>query len=212
MFSDLRRYRVVPVIAVDTPDQGLRLCEALIAGGLPVAEITFRTAAAEATIRAAAKRFPELILGAGTVLTVDQLERAIGAGAKFAVAPGCNPKVVTAAVGMGFPFAPGVCTPSDIESAFACGAKTMKFFPAEAAGGVDMLKALIGPYGHLGIEFCPTGGLSEANMKSYLALPQVAFIGGTWIARKEQMAAGNWDAITATARSAVAAAQGLEPR
>jgi 2-dehydro-3-deoxyphosphogluconate aldolase/(4S)-4-hydroxy-2-oxoglutarate aldolase len=207
MFRQLRPYDVVPVVAVESPDQGLRLCEALCAGGLPVAEITFRTAAAEATIRAAAARFPGMVLGAGTVLTVDQLRRAAAAGARFAVAPGTNPTVVEAAVGMGFPFAPGVCTPSDIERAVACGVTTLKYFPAEAAGGVAMLKALLGPYGHLGLEFCPTGGIEENNMGSYLALPQVACVGGTWIARKEALAAGQWQAVTDAARQAVTKAR-----
>jgi 2-dehydro-3-deoxyphosphogluconate aldolase/(4S)-4-hydroxy-2-oxoglutarate aldolase len=206
MFKQLRRYGVVPVVAVDTPEQGLRLCAALCEAGLPVAEITFRTAAAEATIRAATTRFPEMILGAGTVLTVDQLQRAAAAGARFAVAPGTNPTVVEAAVAMGLPFAPGVCTPSDIERALACGVTLLKFFPAEAAGGVTMLQALIGPYGHLGVEFCPTGGITEANMGSYLALPQVAVVGGTWIARKELLAAGQWSVITDLARQALAKA------
>jgi 2-dehydro-3-deoxyphosphogluconate aldolase/(4S)-4-hydroxy-2-oxoglutarate aldolase len=209
MFKQLRRYGVVPVVAVDTPEQGLRLCAALCEAGLPVAEITFRTAAAEATIRAATTRFPEMILGAGTVLTVDQLQRAAAAGARFAVAPGTNPTVVEAAVAMGLPFAPGVCTPSDIERALACGVTLLKFFPAEAAGGVTMLQALIGPYGHLGVEFCPTSGITEANMGSYLALPQVAVVGGTWIARKELLAAGQWSVITDLARQAlVKAARG----
>lgn len=207
MFKQLRAYGVVPVVAVETPDQGLRLCEALCAGGLPVAEITFRTAAAEATIRAAAARFPEMILGAGTVLNTDQLQRAVAAGARFGVAPGTNPVVVEAALGLGLPFAPGVCTPSDIERAVASGATVLKFFPAEAAGGVPMLKALLGPYGHLGLEFCPTGGIEESNMGSYLALPQVACVGGTWIARKDTMAAGQWQVVTETARQALAKAR-----
>jgi 2-dehydro-3-deoxyphosphogluconate aldolase/(4S)-4-hydroxy-2-oxoglutarate aldolase len=207
MFKELRRYGVVPVVAVDSPEQGLRLCEALCEAGLPVAEITFRTAAAEATIRAAASRFPEMILGAGTVLSVEQLKRAAAAGARFAVAPGTNPSVAEAAVAMGLPFAPGVCTPSDIERALACGVTVLKFFPAEAAGGVQMLQALIGPYGHLGVEFCPTGGIDEANMGSYLALPQVVVVGGTWIARKDLLASGQWSAITDIARRALAKAR-----
>ena len=205
MFAQLRKYGVVPVVAVDTPDNGLRLCEALLAGGLPVAEITFRTEAAEATIRAAAGSFPEIALGAGTVLSVDQLRRAMDAGAKFAVAPGCNPAVVTAAVESGFAFAPGVCTPSDIEMALSLGVRTLKFFPAEAAGGVKMLKSLIAPYGHLGIEFCPTGGVNQDNMMSYLALPEVAFVGGTWLAKKDMIAAGEWERVTELARLAVSA-------
>ena len=205
MFGKLREYRIVPVVAVDSAEEGLRLCEALMAGGLPVAEVTFRTGAAEATIREVAKRFPEMLLGAGTVLTVDQVKRAADAGAKFAVAPGCNPTIVAAAKAAGLPFAPGVCTPSDIERALECGCKLMKFFPAEAAGGVPMLKALIGPYGHLGVSFCPTGGINTENLKSYLALPQVAFVGGTWIAKKNLIAAGDWAGITKLAAEALAA-------
>jgi 2-dehydro-3-deoxyphosphogluconate aldolase/(4S)-4-hydroxy-2-oxoglutarate aldolase len=198
---------VVPVVAVDSPDEGLRLCEALIAGGLPVAEITFRTAAAEATIRAAAKRFPEMILGAGTVLTAEQMRKAADAGAKFAVAPGCNQTTIAAARECGMPFAPGVCTPSDVERAVEMGCSLLKFFPAEAAGGVPMLKALLGPYGHLGISFCPTGGVTTGNLAEYLALPQVAFVGGTWVAKKELIKAGRWDDITALAAAALAAAK-----
>ncbi|NMA45843.1 MAG: bifunctional 4-hydroxy-2-oxoglutarate aldolase/2-dehydro-3-deoxy-phosphogluconate aldolase [Lentisphaerae bacterium] len=207
MFDSLRSYGVVPVVAVDSPDEGLRLCEALIAGGLPVAEITFRTAAAEATIRAAAKRFPEMILGAGTVLTAEQMRKAADAGAKFAVAPGCNPTTIAAARECGMPFAPGVCTPSDVERAVEMGCSLLKFFPAEAAGGVPMLKALLGPYGHLGISFCPTGGVTTGNLAEYLALPQVAFVGGTWVAKKELIKAGRWDDITALAAAALAAAK-----
>ena len=206
MFDTLREYGVVPVVAVDTPDDGLRLCEALLAGGLPVAEITFRTEAAEATIRAAQQAFPEMIFGAGTVLTVDQLHRAADAGARFAVAPGCNPTVVRAAVAADFPFAPGICTASDVERAVELGVRQLKFFPAEAVGGVKMLKALIGPYGHLGLEFCPTGGVNAENMLSYLAVPQVAFVGGTWIAKKDLLKAGDWARITALAKEAVASA------
>lgn len=205
MFTKLREYRIVPVVAVDSAEEGLRLCEALQEGGLPVAEITFRTGAAEATIREATKRFPDMILGAGTVLTPDQMKRAVDAGAKFAVAPGCNPTTIAVAKELGIPFAPGVCTPSDVERALECGCKMMKFFPAEASGGVGMLKALIGPYGHLGISFCPTGGVTTANLANYLALPQVAFVGGTWIAKKELVKAGDWAGITELAREAMAA-------
>ena len=206
MFGDLGRYGVIPVVAVVTVDEGLRLCEALLAGGLPAAEITFRTAAAEGTIREVSQRFPEMTVGAGTVLTVADLDRAADAGATFAVAPGCNPVVMSHAVDCGFAFAPGVCTPSDVERAVDCGVKTLKFFPAEASGGLPMLKALIGPYGHLGLSFCPTGGITPANMRDYLALPQVSVVGGTWLAKKELLAAGDWGQITALAREAVALA------
>ncbi len=204
--AELRRYGVVPAVAVDTPDDGMRLCEALMAGGLPVAEITFRTDAAEATIRQASERFPAMILGAGTVLTADQLQRATDAGARFAVAPGCNPEIIGKAAAIGLPFAPGVCTPSDVDRAVALGSTLLKFFPAEVMGGVSMLKALIGPYGHLGLEFCPTGGVTQANMMSYLALPQVPFVAGTWLTKKTIVAAGQWGRITELAKEAVALA------
>ena len=204
MLEKLRKHGVVPVIAVDTPEDGLKLCEALLKGGLPVAEITFRTAAAAETIKAASTHFPELILGAGTVLTTDQLKQAVDAGAKFAVAPGCNPRIIEAAQQAGLFFAPGICTPSDIERALELGCKLLKFFPAEASGGVKMLKALIGPYGHTGVQFCPTGGVTTQNLADYLALPQVAFAGGTWIATKDAIKAKDWAKIEQAARDAVA--------
>ena len=207
IFKMLRKYGVVPVVAVNSPDEGLRLCEALCSAGLPVAEITFRTTAAAATIRAAASRFPEMVLGAGTVLTAEHVRCAVDAGARFAVAPGCSPAVVEAARDAGLPFAPGVCTPSDIERALSLGVTTLKFFPAEAAGGVTMLKALIGPYAHLGLEFCPTGGIDESNMGTYLALPEVAVVGGTWIAKRELMAAGQWSVVAEVAARALAKAK-----
>ena len=208
MFATLRSYGVVPVVAVESVDDGLRLCEALLDGGLPVAEITFRTQAAEAVIREAGKRFPDILLGAGTVLNVPDLQRAFGAGAKFAVAPGCNPMVVSAAVERGYAFSPGVCTPSDIERALELGVTELKFFPAEASGGVSMLKSMSAPYLHLGVQFCPTGGVNKGNMLDYLALPQVAFVGGSWLAKKDTIRAGDWGAITRLAGEAVEATRG----
>lgn len=207
MFTELKKYGVVPVVAVDTLDEGLKLCEALQEGGLPVAEITFRTEAAESVIREASKKFPEMIIGAGTILNPEDLKRAADAGATFAVAPGLNSRVVKAAIDMNFNFAPGVCTPSDVEAALDLGLTNLKFFPAEAAGGVPMLKSLIGPYGHKGVQFCPTGGITTSNLKSYLSIPQVAVCGGTWIAKKDIIKAGDWVTITKLAAEAVAAAK-----
>lgn len=204
MFEKLRRYGIIPVVAVESPDLGLRLCETLLEAGLPVAEITFRTPAARATIEAVAKRFPEMMLGAGTILTLDQLQQAMDTGAGFGVAPGCNPDIIKAAVAQNWPFAPGFCTPSDIERALSCGARVLKFFPAEAFGGIAMLKALMGPYGHLDLSFCPTGGINANNMAEYLALPKVPVVGGTWIAKKDLIAAGKWDVIAENAKDAVA--------
>lgn len=203
MFDKLAELRVLPVVAADTVDQGLHLCEALCKGGLPAVEITFRTSAAEQIIRSVTTTFPDMIVGAGTILTVADLERAVAAGASFGVAPGCNPRVVKAAVEASFPFAPGVCTPSDVEQALEYGVVNLKFFPAEASGGVTFLKALAGPYGHLGLSFCPTGGINLDNMLDYLALPQVPFVAGTWLAKKHLLAAGEWQTITNLAAEAV---------
>ncbi len=206
MFARLAPYGVIPVLALENPDQGLHVCEALLEGGLPVAEITFRTTAAADVIRAVSRQFPALTVGAGTVLTAADLQRAMDAGARFAVAPGCNPTVVRAAVEAGFPFAPGVCTPSDIERALELGVRNLKFFPAEAAGGVKMLKALAAPYAHLKPSFCPTGGLSPENMAADLAIPQVPVVGGTWLGPKDALAKGDWKRIAALAAEAVAIA------
>lgn len=205
MLEKLQKFGVLPVIAVDTVDQGLKLCEALMRGGLEAAEITFRTDAAEATIKAVVKEFPAMTVGAGTVLTVKDLKRAMDAGATFAVAPGCNPGVLKAAVDANFDFAPGICTPSDIERALELGVHDLKFFPAEAAGGVPMLKSICAPYMHLGLQVCPTGGIKPNNMADYLSLPQVPVVGGTWLAPKDKIQAGDWDSISALAAEAVQA-------
>lgn len=175
--------KVVPVLVLQDVETGLRMCELLCENHLPVAEITFRTAAAAEIIAQALRRFPGLQLGAGTILNVADLDRAIAAGAKFAVAPGFNPTVVRAARERGFDFAPGICTPSEIEQAYELGCRFFKFFPAEASGGATMLKALIAPYKHLGVKFMPTGGVTPGNAGTYLALPEVAAVGGTWLGK-----------------------------
>ncbi len=203
MFNQVANHSVVPVISAETVDDGLNVCEALLEGGLPIAEITFRTAAAADIIRSATERFPEMSIGAGTLLKVDDLEQAIQAGARFAVAPGCNLKLVQAAVERNFAFAPGVCTPTEIESALEYGIKTLKFFPAEASGGVKMLKALSAPYAHLNVTFVPTGGINVDNMCDYLRLSQVNTVAGTWLAKKDVIAAKNWGRITQLAREAL---------
>ncbi len=204
----LSEIRIVPVLVLNDLDSGLKMCEVLAECGLPAAEITFRTAAAADIIKAAAERFPELYLGAGTILNVNDLKRAFDSGAKFAVAPGFNPTVVRAAVENGFAFAPGICTPSEVEQAYELGCKFLKFFPAEAAGGVAMLKSLIAPYKHLGIRFMPTGGVTTANVLEYLALKEVAAVGGTWLGKADDINNGNWDAIRDTVKKAVALKEG----
>jgi 2-dehydro-3-deoxyphosphogluconate aldolase/(4S)-4-hydroxy-2-oxoglutarate aldolase len=200
----LRACRVVPVLALESVEDGLRLAEVLCRAGLPVAEITFRTTAAAAVIQAVTKAFPQMYVGAGTVLTVADLHRAFDAGAAFAVAPGFNPTVVREAVACGLPFSPGVSCPTHIEQAVELGPRLLKFFPAEAAGGVKMLNAMIPPYRHLGIEIMPTGGINPGNMASYLAIPQVVAVGGTWLGAAADIKAGRWDEIEKTIRETVA--------
>ena len=195
--------RIVPVLVLNDVDSGLKMCEILAECGLPAAEITFRTTAAEAVIKAASERFPELYLGAGTVLNTRDLHRAFDAGAKFAVAPGFNPTVVKEAAANGFAFAPGVCTPSEVEQAMEFGCHFLKFFPAEASGGVNFLKSLIAPYKHLGVRFMPTGGVSTANVAEYLAIKEVVAVGGTWLGKNSDIESGNWDAIRQAVKAAV---------
>ena len=203
IFVEVARFGVVPVIAIEALDAAIPLADALVAGGLPVAEITFRTAAAVEVIAAMTRHRPELLVGAGTVLTEDNVKAAKAAGARFAVAPGLNPAVVAHAAQAGLPFAPGICTPSEIEQALALGCRVVKFFPAEAAGGVEMVKALFAPYAHTGIRFMPTGGIHAGNLEHYLAVKAVAAVGGTWIAKPEDLSAGRWDLIRDRCREAV---------
>ena len=177
----LAQYKIIPVLVLEDLESGLRRCELLCECGLPVAEITFRTKAAESIIREASRRFPEMFIGAGTILNTADLHRAFDAGAKFAVAPGFNPTVVREAMKNGYAFAPGICTPSEIEQAYELGCRFFKFFPAEAAGGVKMLKSIAAPYKHLGIKFMPTGGVTIDNAADWLAVPEVSAAGGTWL-------------------------------
>lgn len=212
IFERVAEFGVVPVIAIDSVAHALPLADALIAGGLPVVEITFRTAAAAEVIRLLAKERPTLIVGAGTVLTPETVQIAVDAGAHFAVAPGLNPRVVQAAQELKLPFVPGIANPSDIEAGLELGCKLLKFFPAEALGGTKLLSALSAPYKHTGVRFMPTGGASTANLESYLRIDTVAAVGGTWIAKKEDMAEGRWDEIAQRCREAcalVAAARSL---
>lgn len=202
--NKLSQIKIVPVLVLNDLESGLKMCELLVQCGLPAAEITFRTSAAEAIISEAAKRFPDLYLGAGTILNTADLDRAFNAGAKFAVAPGFNPTVVKKAVEKGYAFAPGVCTPSEIEQAYELGCQFLKFFPAEAAGGVPMLKSLIAPYKHLGVRFMPTGGVTTANVENYLAIKEVVAVGGTWLGKADAIAAGDWEGIRKTVCDAVA--------
>ena len=203
MFDLIARHGVVPVIALDDAAAALPLADALIEGGLPLAEITFRTPAARDTIAAIARHRPAMIVGAGTILSEDQLDAATDAGARFALSPGLDPAVLAQAARRGLPFAPGIMTPSDLQAALRHGCRLVKFFPATAAGGPAMLRAIAAPYAHTGIGFNPTGGITADTLGDWLALPEVRAVGGTWIATRADIAAGRWDRIAANARAAV---------
>lgn len=203
MIDRISRTRIVPVVVLKSADDAIPLAEALLAGGLDVMEITFRTAAAPESIRRIAKAFPQMLLGAGTVLTPDQAKQAKDLGAQFALAPGLNPEVVEAAKQADLVFSPGVMTPSDIERALALDCKLLKFFPAGAAGGPSMLKALAGPYSHTGVRFVPTGGISASNMRDYLDVPVVAAIGGSWMVDSQLVESQDWTTITRLTREAI---------
>jgi 2-dehydro-3-deoxyphosphogluconate aldolase / (4S)-4-hydroxy-2-oxoglutarate aldolase len=199
----ISKIRVVPVVVIDRAEDAVPLAEALLAGGLNVMEITFRTPAAEPSIRVVRQTFPEMLVGAGTILDTDQLQYAIDAGAQFAVAPGLNEAVVKKSYALNLPFVPGVMTPTDVEHGLALGCKLQKFFPAEVAGGVKMLQALAGPYAHTGIKFIPLGGVNASNARAYLTLPIVAAIGGSWMVERKLIAEKNWSTIRALTAEAV---------
>ena len=200
--------RCIPVVVIKEIEQTKPILSALQNYGINCAEITFRTQAAESIIKAASKEFPEMYLGAGTILNVKDLHRAFDAGAKFAVAPGFNPTVVREAQRYSYDFAPGICTPSEIEQAYEEGCRFFKFFPAEAAGGVKMLKAIAAPYKHLGIKFMPTGGVNEKNMLDYLAFDRIICCGGTFMCPKDLIKNKEWDKITELCIGARKAAKG----
>ena len=192
---------IIPVVAIDDADTAVALGQALLDGGLPCAEITFRTAAAADAIQKMSAALPDVLVGAGTVLTVEQAEKAAAAGAKFIVTPGFDAAVVDWCLANDMPITPGVMTPTDINQAIAKGLKILKFFPAEAAGGVKALKAIGGPY--VGLKFIPTGGISADNLADYLRLPMVHACGGSFMVTKQLITDGQFDTITQLAQMAV---------
>jgi 2-dehydro-3-deoxyphosphogluconate aldolase/(4S)-4-hydroxy-2-oxoglutarate aldolase len=207
-FNRLGEIGIVPVVKIETPSHAGPLGRALVAGDLPVVEITFRTAAAEESIAALCREVPEMLVGAGTVLTTDQVDRAVAAGARFIVAPGFNPKVVDYCLERGIPMAPGISSASEIEMGLERGLSVLKFFPAGASGGLEFLKALSAPFS--GVRFMPTGGIGPDNLVDYLSFNRVHAVGGTWIAREAAIAAGRFDEITMLAREAVQLSLGFE--
>jgi 2-dehydro-3-deoxyphosphogluconate aldolase/(4S)-4-hydroxy-2-oxoglutarate aldolase len=199
---------IVPVVKIEKASDAAALGKALIDGDLPLAEITFRTAAAADAIAVLCKEFPQMLVGAGTVLTIEQAKQAVGAGARFIVAPGFNPKIVDHCISHGVPVTPGICSPTEIEMALERGLEVLKFFPAGASGGLDFLKAIAAPYA--GVKFIPTGGVDPHNLKEYLSFNRVHAVGGTWIAKDTMISAGKFDEIAKLAREAVLASHGFE--
>ena len=202
IFEEIHRIGILPVIALDDAAQAVPLARALVAGGIPAAEITFRTAAGEEAIRRIAQECPEVLVGAGTVLTTEQADRAVNAGARFIVSPGTNPKVVQHCREKGVQPVPGVVTPTEIETALDLGLDVLKFFPAEPSGGLGMVKALAAPY--MQIKFIPTGGISAANVGEYLKHPKILACGGSWMVKKDLVNAGKFDVIQALAAETAA--------
>lgn len=197
----IQKMGVLPVVVLDDAKDAEPLAKALVEGGLPCAEVTFRTEAAEESIRIMTKEFPEMIVGAGTVLTIDQVDRAVTAGAKFIVSPGFDPEIVDYCLEKDIPVYPGCITPSEVAQAVKRGLKVIKFFPAEQFGGLSTIKALAAPY--TGIKFMPTGGVSAKNLESYLSFDKIVACGGSWMVKGDLVKAGKFDEIKALVAEAV---------
>lgn len=196
----MKKSGVIPVVVLDDTAKALTTANALLAGGVSVMEITFRTAAAADSIKAVSENCPEMLVGAGTVVTLDQCKQALECGAKFIVSPGFDPEVVSWCVERNIPITPGCVTPTEIMAAMKLGLNVVKFFPAGVYGGLKAMKSLSAPFG--GVKFIPTGGVDAKNLKEYLDAPFVHAVGGSWLCPKKEIAAGNFDAVTALCREA----------
>ena len=202
IFEQFKKIGIVPVVVLDDAKDADPLAEALCEGGLPCAEVTFRTDAAADAIRIMADRYPDMLIGAGTVLSTEQVDRAIDSGARFIVSPGLNPTVVDYCVKKNIPITPGTQTPSEMELAMSFGLSVVKFFPAEPAGGLAMIKAVAAPYTTL--SFMPTGGIKESNVREYLKYDRIVACGGSWMVKKDMISAGRFDEIREMVRNAAA--------
>jgi 2-dehydro-3-deoxyphosphogluconate aldolase/(4S)-4-hydroxy-2-oxoglutarate aldolase len=198
----IRAAKIVAVVVIDEPSDAVPLGRALLAGGIDTIELTLRTPTAFDSLAAIRRECPDMLAGVGTVLTPDQVRSAVQGGAAFGVSPGLNPEVVRAAASTGLPFAPGITTPSDIETAVALGCRLLKFFPAEPSGGIPYLKSIAAPYAHLDLEYIPLGGLDAENFTRYLALENVPAVGGSWIAPRDLIRQRDWETITRNALEA----------
>ncbi len=195
------QYGVVPVVVLEDAKDAVRLAKALMDGGLPCAEVTFRTEAAEDAIRLMSKEYPDMLVGAGTVLTIDQVDRAVAAGARFIVSPGFDPEIVDYCLEKNVPVFPGCITPSEVAQAAKRGIEVVKFFPAEQAGGVAMIRSLAAPY--TGMKFMPTGGISAKNLRDYLECDKILCCGGSWMVKSDLIHQGEFDRIRDLTREAV---------
>ncbi len=202
IFEQFKKIGIIPVVVLDDAKDAAPLAEALCEGGLPCAEVTFRTAAAADVIRIMSEKYPEMLVGAGTVLTKEQVDRAVECGAKFIVSPGLNPEIVKYCISKGIPITPGTQTPSEMEQAIELGLEVVKFFPAEPAGGLKMIKAVAAPY--VGLQFMPTGGISAANVREYLKFDRIIACGGSWMVKADLVKAGKFDEIKALTAEAAA--------
>ena len=202
MLKQIESFGVVPVVVLNDAKDAAPLAKALCEGGLPCAEVTFRTEAAEESIRIMATEFPEMVIGAGTVLTIDQVDRAVGAGAKFIVSPGFDPEIVDYCISKNIPVLPGCITPSEVTQAVKRGLEVVKFFPAEQFGGVATIKALAAPF--TSVRFMPTGGISAKNLADYLGFKKIIACGGSWMVKGDMVAAGEFDKIKEMTAEAVA--------
>jgi 2-dehydro-3-deoxyphosphogluconate aldolase/(4S)-4-hydroxy-2-oxoglutarate aldolase len=208
ILKKIQKIGIVPVVVLDSAKDAVPLAKALIEGGLPCAEVTFRTAAARDSIKAISEAYPDMLIGAGTVLTTEQVDQAVEAGASFIVSPGLNPSIVRYCTEKDIPIVPGATNPSDIEVAISFGLDVVKFFPAEASGGLNMIKALAGPY--VGMKFMPTGGINENNLKSYLDFPKIVACGGSWMVSPELIKMGKFDEIRTLTNKAMMQMLGFE--
>lgn len=199
--EQFHEYGVVPVVVLEDAKDAIPLADALTEGGLPCAEVTFRTEAAEESIRLMSEKYPEMLVGAGTVLTIEQVDRAVGAGAKFIVSPGFDPEIVDYCLEKKIPVFPGCITPSEVAQAVKRGLKVVKFFPAEQAGGVAMIKAMAAPYTM--VKFMPTGGISAKNLKDYLSFNKILCCGGSWMVKGDLVKNGEFDKIRELTKEAV---------
>jgi 2-dehydro-3-deoxyphosphogluconate aldolase / (4S)-4-hydroxy-2-oxoglutarate aldolase len=204
--------RVLPALVIPSDDFAGPLAKALLAGGLDVMEVTFRNPDAPRCIERICKEVPEMFIGAGTLLNAQQVRQAVDCGARFGVTPGFNPTVIQAAAAAKLPLIPGVLTPGEMERALEAGCPTVKFFPAEAAGGVAFLKAISGPYAHTALRIIPLGGIGPKNLREYLALPIVAAVGGSWLAPPELISARQWARVTALTQEALALAGAVQEK